>query len=112
MAERCLRDGEALIPILENHARDARDYPHIRAKDLEHLERLATMPPIEKTASSDWGEPVHHQDGAGKPDRDDKQRGHGSFEDELVKNFLSDYAAEHLEDRFVQGAHRCCARGG
>lgn len=88
----------ALIPILENHAKDARNYPRVRERDLRHLEetrrhaelvrgcieRLGETPSTTKTALGGLIGAMNSV--ATEP-----------FEDELVKNFLADYAAEHLE---------------
>lgn len=89
---------KALIPILENHARDARDYPHIRAKDLEHLEQTRHHADLVKGCIERLGEsPSTTKAALGSLIGTMNSVATGPFEDELVKNFLSDYAAEHLE---------------
>lgn len=88
----------ALIPILENHAEDATRYPDVQARDREHalqtrqqaerlkecLERLGEKPSTVKTTlGSLFGRlqaPVT-----------------GMFSDEVIKNFLMDYATENFE---------------
>ncbi|CAN5545065.1 hypothetical protein BH24GEM3_BH24GEM3_06450 [soil metagenome] len=89
---------KAQIPILENHAKDAKDYPNIRKKDLQHLEQTRRHAEMVKSCIERLG---------GKPSTSKKTLGTvignlgsvstGPFEDELVKNFLSDYATENLE---------------
>lgn len=88
----------ALIPILENHAKDARAFPAIEAKDREHaaqtrqqaerikgcLERLGEQPSKVKTA---LGSLFGHLQAPAT----------GLFGDELIKNFLMDYATENFE---------------
>jgi ferritin-like metal-binding protein YciE len=89
---------KALIPVLENHADDAKDYPEVRERDLRHaeetrrhmdlveecLERLGEEPSTAKTVLGDLMGRVQAVTTA-------------PFKDELMKNFLSDYAAEHFE---------------
>lgn len=89
---------QAQFPVLENHAKDARDYPEIRARDEQHLsetrrhaelirgclERLGERP---SAAKSMLGSMMGNVQGVMT----------GAFEDELVKNFLMDFAAENLE---------------
>lgn len=89
---------KALIPILEHHARDARDYPHIRARDLDHLEQTRHHADLVKGCIERLGEsPSTTKTALGSLIGTMNSVATGPFEDELVKNFLSDYAAEHLE---------------
>jgi ferritin-like metal-binding protein YciE len=89
---------KALIPVLKDHADDAEDHPDVRARDLQHLEetrrhaelveeclaRLDEKPSKMKSAmSSVMG---RFQAMSTEP-----------FGDELMKNFISDYAAEQFE---------------
>lgn len=89
---------QALIPVLENHAKDAKDYPEIQQRDLQHaeetrrqaerLENLITqLGGTLSTAKSILGTLI----GTGQSVSTEM------FRDEIVKNFLSDYAAEHFE---------------
>lgn len=88
----------SLEKVLENHAKDARDHPQMRDRIEEHiietrsqaervadcLKRLGTKPsPIKATIGNLMG----MVQGAST----------GMFHDELVKNVLMDYAAEHFE---------------
>jgi len=88
----------ALIPILENHAKDASAFPAIEAKDREHaaqtrqqaerikgcLERLGEQPSKVKTALGSLFGFL-------------QAPATGLFGDELIKNFLMDYATENFE---------------
>ncbi|HET9949373.1 MAG TPA: ferritin-like domain-containing protein [Longimicrobiales bacterium] len=97
-----LRDAHAmeksLIPVLQNHADDAKDHPDVRERTQRHLEetrrhaeivaqcleRLDAKPSRMKSAwSSVMG---RFQAMSSEP-----------FRDELMKNFISDYATEQLE---------------
>lgn len=87
-----------LIQVLENHANDAKDLPDIRQRDEEHLEEtrghaervkdcldlLGEKPSMIKSAIGTIMGTVH---GVST----------GMFRDEIVKNCLADYAAEHFE---------------
>jgi ferritin-like metal-binding protein YciE len=87
-----------LIQTLENHAKDAKDHPQMRAKIEEHLqatrrhadmvkgcvERLGSSTSAIKTGISHLVSAV-------------QGIGTGAASDELVKNTLSDYAAEYFE---------------
>jgi ferritin-like metal-binding protein YciE len=89
---------QSLIQVLENHAKDARDVPWIRERDEQHLaetrrhaervkdclEQLGSKPSTMKSAMGNLSGMVQ---GASS----------GMFKDEIVKNFLSDYAAENFE---------------
>ena len=87
-----------MVPVLENHANDARDYPEIYDRQMQHLEetrrqaeRLETM-----IKSLDGGVSTFKSI-TGKTLGLGKSVSTGMFRDELIKNFLADYAAEHLE---------------
>ncbi len=89
---------ESLTHVLENHAKDAKDYPEVRARDEQHLaetrhhaeqvrqclEILGEKPSSTKSALGNIMGVFH---GAST----------GMYRDELVKNFLADYASEHFE---------------
>jgi ferritin-like metal-binding protein YciE len=88
----------AQIPILKNHAEDARHYPRIRAKDLEHLEQTRRQAERIRGCIERLGGRVSATKTAlGRMTGVMNSVASGPFEDEIVKNFLSDYAAEHLE---------------
>jgi len=88
----------SLARVLENHANDAKDFPEVKAKDEEHLEQtrrhadmvercLAHLGEKPSTIKGTMGSAMGMVQGAAT----------GMFHDELIKNFLSDYAAEHME---------------
>lgn len=89
---------KAMIPVLKNHADDAENHPEVRARDLQHLEEtrrhaelveqcLARLDEKPSKVKSAWGSVVgRFQALATEP-----------FGDELIKNFISDYAAEQFE---------------
>ncbi len=88
----------AQIPILKNHARDAASYPKIRDKDLEHLEQTRHHAELVRGCIERLGaRPSATKAAIGRMSGAMNSVATGPFEDELVKNFLSDYAAEHLE---------------
>jgi ferritin-like metal-binding protein YciE len=88
----------AMMPVLENHANDARDYPEIYQHNMRHLvetrrqaERLETM------IKNLGGKVSTVKSITGKTLGLGKSVSTGIFSDEMIKNFLADYAAEHLE---------------
>ncbi len=88
----------AMIPVLENHAEDARDYPQIRARDLQHLEETRRQAERVKTLIENLGGKVSTAKTlTGKISGFGQSLTSEFFSDELIKNFLSDYAAEQLE---------------
>lgn len=88
----------ALIPILENHARDAEKHPRVRSRIEQHVEetkkhaetveacldRMGEMPSITKTTMGDIFGAM-------------QAPATGPFQDEEVKNGLMDYATENFE---------------
>ena len=89
---------QAQIPVLENHAKDARAYPHIQQRDEQHLEETRRHAEMVRGCLERLGE---------KPSRTKSMLGTvfgnvqsvmtGAAEDEIVKNCLMDFAAENLE---------------
>lgn len=89
----------SLAKVLENHAKDADRLPDIRARDEEHLaetqeharkvERCLQLLGADKPSSikNAIGTVMGKMQGAMS----------GPFGDEIMKNALSDYAAEHME---------------
>lgn len=88
----------AMIPVLENHAEDARDYPEIYERDVQHLEETKWQAERVKMMIEGLGGKVSIMKKiTGKTLGLGKSVSTGIFPDELIKNFLADYAAEHLE---------------
>lgn len=87
-----------LIPVLKNHAKDAEEHPEVRDRDLQHAEeteRHAEM--VKECIESLDGSVSTLKAGLGSLSGLMNSVATGPFKDELVKNFLSDYAAEHFE---------------
>lgn len=89
---------KSLIPVLENHANDAKDHPDIRQRDLQHAEEtrrhvelveqcLESLGEKPSTVKSMWGSVMGKVQSVAT----------GPFKDEMMKNFISDYATEQLE---------------
>lgn len=88
----------AQIPVLQNHANDAREYPEIRERDLQHLaetKRQAEL--IEELITNLGGTISTVKTVIGKITGLGHSVSTEIFPDELIKNFLADYAAEHFE---------------
>jgi ferritin-like metal-binding protein YciE len=89
---------EALIPNLENHAKDARDHPQIEARIRQHIEETRRHAELVRGCIERLGDkPSAAKAVFGKAIGSISALGTGPFSDELVKDFLVDYAAEHLE---------------
>jgi ferritin-like metal-binding protein YciE len=89
---------EALIPNLENHAKDASDFPQIQTRIQQHLEETRRHAELVRGCLERMGEkPSATKVTLGKIMGTVGGMGTGAAKDELVKNFLADYAAEHQE---------------
>jgi ferritin-like metal-binding protein YciE len=89
---------KAQIPILENHADDARRRPAVRRKDLEHLERTRQHVKMVKRCIEELGaRPSKTKAAVGRIAGALGSVTTEPFEDEIVRNFLADYSAENLE---------------
>lgn len=88
----------SLAKVLDNHASDAKDHPEIRQRIEQHRDEtqrharrvedcLALLGEKPSTTKSLIGNITGMVQGAST----------GMFRDEIVKNFLSDYGAEHFE---------------
>jgi ferritin-like metal-binding protein YciE len=86
------------IQVLENHVKDAQDHPEIHRKLAEHLEltrRQADM--VEQCVARLGGSTSSMKTTMGTIAGFFQGRSTGAAPDELVKNALADYAAEHFE---------------
>jgi ferritin-like metal-binding protein YciE len=86
------------VQVLENHVKDAEDKPEIHRKLAEHLEltrRHADM--VEQCVARLGGSTSSMKTAMGTVAGFFQGRSTGAAPDELVKNALSDYAAEHFE---------------
>lgn len=89
---------KALIPVLENHAKDARDYPEIQSRIQRHIDETRRHADIVQGCIEHLGEDVSRVKGGwGTLLGSLKSISTGMFQDELIKNALSDYAAECFE---------------
>lgn len=88
----------AMMPVLENHAKDARDYPEIHQRNLRHVaETRRQAEAVKHLIESLGGKISPAKSFVGKVSGFGQSLTSEFFSDELIKNFLSDYAAEHLE---------------
>lgn len=88
----------ALIPILENHAKDAKEHPKVQSRIQQHLE--ATRRHAEKVQKciEDFGEsPSTTKSTVGKIFGTVQSVSTAGASDQLVKNGIADFAAEHFE---------------
>lgn len=89
---------KGLILVLENHARDAQDHPDVRERNEQHLAETRRHAELVAKCLEHLGQ---------KPSATKALLGNvtglwhgastGMYHDEIVKNFLADYAAEHFE---------------
>lgn len=89
---------KAQIPILENHADDAEGQPHVRAKDLEHLERTKQhVKMVRKCIGLLGRKPSKVKTAIGRISGAMNSFVTEPFDDEVVRNFIADFASENLE---------------
>jgi ferritin-like metal-binding protein YciE len=89
---------KAQVPILENHANDARRHPEVRERDLQHLKETKEHARDIKRCLEHLGEkPSATKKAIGRVTGAMQSVATEPFQDELMKNFLMDYAAEHFE---------------
>ena len=74
----------ALVQVLQNHAKDAQDHPQMHAKIQEHLDKTRQHAELVKGC-------IERRGGSTSAVKT------GMAEDELVKNGIADYAAENFE---------------
>jgi ferritin-like metal-binding protein YciE len=87
-----------LIPVLENHASDAKDFPMIQARDREHLEQTRRHAEMVKSCIERLGGNVNSiKSGLGKVTGTIQGMATAMAHDEVIKNCLSDFAAENFE---------------
>lgn len=87
-----------LVPILENHAKDAKAYPDMQQMIEQHAERTKQHAEMVKQCLERLGDnPSTLKAGIGQMFGGVQSVATGAAEDELVKNGLSDFAAENFE---------------
>ncbi len=88
----------ALIKVLEAHAKEATELPWARAKDKQHLAETRRHAEQVRACLRLLGEkPTLVKPAPGPIAGAYLEVSSSMFDDEILKNFLSDYAAEHFE---------------
>lgn len=94
----------ALMPVLKNHAKDAADFPEIRDRNLQHLEETRRQAERLKKLITNLGGKVSTAKSLfGTMLGQGQSISTEFFQDEITKNFLQDYAAEHFEIASYKG---------
>jgi ferritin-like metal-binding protein YciE len=89
---------QALVPVLENHAKDAKDDPAARAQIELHAEQTRRHGELVKSCLENLGaSPSTVKSAVGSIFGTIHSVSTGMFADETVKNGLIDYATEHFE---------------
>jgi ferritin-like metal-binding protein YciE len=103
----------ALVPILENHAKDAKAHPTIEARDREHAEQTRIQAERIRECLERLGEkPSKVKTALGSLFGMLQAPATGMFGDEIVKNFLMDYATEHFEIACYEALITACEQLG
>lgn len=88
----------ALIQVLENHVKDAKDYPEVQAKLQQHLDQTRRHAQMVKDCVEGLGASTSVvKTGMATLFGQVQAVSTGPARDELVKNALLDYAAENFE---------------
>lgn len=89
---------KGLVQVLENHASDVKDHPEAYRKISEHLEKTKLHADrVEQCIARLGGSTSSVKSAMGSVMGFFQGRSTGVSPDEMVKNGLSDYAAEHFE---------------
>lgn len=87
-----------LIPVLQNHASDAKDFPMLQSRDQQHLEQTRRHAEMVKSCIERLGgNPNSIKTGIGQITGTLQGLSTAMAKDEVVKNCLSDFAAENFE---------------
>ncbi len=87
-----------LVPVLENHAKDAKDHPQMQDMIQQHAERTKQHAEMVKQCLERLGDnPSSLKAGIGGMVGNMQSVATGGAEDELVKNGLMDFASENFE---------------
>ncbi len=88
----------ALLPILDNHAADAKDHPEIQARITTHRDQTKRHADLVRQCVEQLGSTTSAtKTGLGTLFGYFQSVSTGMFSDEPVKNVLTDYATEHFE---------------
>lgn len=89
---------QSLVPILENHAKDAKDHPMVRDRIQRHAEETRRHAELVKQCVEQLGSSTSSmKTGMAKAQGMFQSVSTGAAKDELIKNNLMDYASEHFE---------------
>jgi ferritin-like metal-binding protein YciE len=89
---------EGLIPNLEKHAKDAKEYPQIQARIQQHIGETRRHADLVRGCIERLGSDTSKtKELLGKLQGTMGGVGTAVFGDELVKDLLADYSAEHVE---------------
>ncbi|MGH7528958.1 MAG: ferritin-like domain-containing protein [Gemmatimonadales bacterium] len=97
-----LRDAyameKALIPVLENHAKDAKRHPNVRARIEQHAQETQRHAQLVEDCLRQFGEePSTMKNTFARVAGSVQSVASGAFKDDEVKNALSGYATENFE---------------
>ena len=97
-----LRDAyameQSLVPVLENHARDAAAYPELRARIQQHVTETREHQRLVEQCLRQLGqEPSTAKNIMAKVMGTIQSVATGAFHDEVVKNALQDFGTENFE---------------
>lgn len=88
----------ALIQVLENHVKDAKDYPQVQAKLQQHLDQTRRHAQMVKDCVEGLGGSTSAlKTGMATLSGQVQAISTGAAHDELVKNALADFASENFE---------------
>jgi ferritin-like metal-binding protein YciE len=88
----------SLVQVLQNHAKDAQDHPQMQARIQEHLDKTRQHAELVKGCIERLGGSTSAlKTGMANIMGVVQGMSTGAAEDELVKNGIADYAAEHFE---------------
>lgn len=94
----------SLIPVLENHAKDAKDHPEMQAKIQQHLDQTRVHAQlVQRCIERLGGHTSALKTGLSTMMGNMQSISTGGAEDELVKNGLADFAAENFEIASYKG---------
>lgn len=89
---------KGLVPVLENHAKDAKNHPQVQSRIQQHIEATKRHADLVKGRIEALGGDVSNvKAGVGSLMGSLQSVTTGAFKDELVKNALSDFASENFE---------------
>lgn len=104
---------EALIPVMENHAKDAEGRPEIADRIRKHVDETRRHAELVEGCLDRLGEkPSTAKSWLGKAMGSFQAPSTGPFQDEQVKNAISDHAVEHFEMACYRALAHTARRAG